>query len=429
MRRALLVAALLAGLAPAARAERPVLAGEATFGAPGGEILVHYATSGGDAPAPADADLDGVPDFVGHVATTAELALARFVALGFRRPISDGALGGDGRIDIYLRDLSSADGNAGLDSCDATNHCIGHVSAENDFAGYAYQTLTEGIRSVVPHELFHLVQDAYATDQPATWTEASAMWSVEHLFGDGCSDLERFLPAFVTRSFRPFDRPVGGFGDGYAYGAGLWPLYLEQRFGVGVVVAAWQASEHASFLDAIDEALRPAGSTTDDAWVDFTRANLFTGARAAGGDYAEAAAWPEVPREPAIATTGEIFIEGLSARYVPIHATARSQLAVTPTAGIRVAAWVVADAAGLIDGAALAGAPLSTTIEPGDYTLVVTGLSRATLTTAVTISLAVDPPPADAGCRATRPSPAAPLLVLAALLATRSRRRARPTRS
>ena len=422
MTRALVVAALVA-TPSVARAERPVLAGEATFGMAGGDVLVHYATTGVDAVAPADADHDGVPDFVGQVATTAELALARFIAVGFRRPLGDGARGGDGRLDIYLRDLASADGNAGIDACDATDHCVGFVAAENDFAGYAYASITEAIRSVVPHEIFHLVQDAYAGGQPATWTEGSAVWSVEYLFGDGCSDFERFLPAFVTRSFRPFERAVGGFGDGYPYGAALWPYYLEQRFGVGTVVAAWAASEHAPFLDAIDAALAPVGSTTDAAWADLTRANVFTGARAGGGDYVAAAAWPEVPREPAIATTGQIFIEGLSARYVPITAASRSQLAVTPT-GIRIAAWLVADGATLADGVALTadGAALVTTIAPGGYTLVVTGLARGSITTAVDVALTPapiveppPPPPPSAGCSASPGGPGALLLVLALL--------------
>jgi len=423
---AAVVCAIL-GVAPAALAARPVLADEARFGVPGGQILVHYATSGADAVPAADVDADGVPDFVATIATTAEQALARFIELGFRAPRSDGTLGGDGRIDIYLRDLTAADGNTGIDSCDAA-HCIGYISAENDYAQLGYSSVLEGIRSVVPHELFHLVQDAYSSAQPSTWTEGSAVWSVEHQFGADNSDFERFLPSFLTRSYRPFERPSGGFGDSYPYGAALWPYFLEHRFGVATVVDAWEASEQATFLDAIDVAVRSAGSTIDDTWTEFTRWNAFTGARAAAGPYPDAGSWPQVPLEPAIATAGTIFVEGVSARYVPIMVTSQPQLTVTPTGGIRIAAWVVGDATRFTDGIALEahGAALAATLAPGSYTLVVTGLSRGTITTEVDVALGSVPAEADdgGGCSATRPPHAAMVFVMAAVLWRRGRCRA-----
>ena len=289
-------------MASAADAARPTLAGEMTYGDAGGDILVHYTTTGADAAPTDDANTNGVPDFVEEVAAEAALALNHFVALGFRRPLDDGALGGDHRIDIYLRDLQEADGNASTDSCTG-DRCVGYIAAENDYIGFGYPSRLEGIRSVVPHELFHLVQDTYSNAQPASWTEGSAVWAVENLYADN-SDFERFLPSFITRSYRPFERPVAGFGDGYPYGAALWPYFLEHRFGVDAVVGAWTACEQSPFLDATDVALGSLGSSVDEAWSDFTRVNMFTGSRAALGDYPNPAAWKEVPREPTIGSKG-----------------------------------------------------------------------------------------------------------------------------
>jgi len=413
------------GLAPVASAARPVLASEATFGKPQGKLLIHYATSGADAVPLADTDGDGTPDFVNQVATTGELGLDHFLMLGFRRPLDDGTLGGDGRIDIYLRDLNSADGNAGTDSCTGT-HCIGYISAENDYAGYSYPSITEAIRSVVPHEIFHLVQNAYASTQPATWTEGSAVWAVENLFGAGNSDFERFLPSFITRSYRPFERPVAGFGDAYPYGAALWAYFLEHRFGVGAVVAAWAACEQAQFLDAANAALTPLGADIDAAWVEFTRWNLFTGARAKLGLYPDAAGWPAVPLEAPIETGGMVYVEGLSARYVPITVASRSRVTLAPPGGLRIAGWLVADGQGLADGVELEAekATLTATIDAGTYTLVVTGLSRGSIVTAVglTIDEPPDPPDHDGGC-ASGPAPRATALWLVAALAWCRRRR------
>src|SRR5689334_16003871 len=55
----------------------------------------------------------------GDVAALAERAYAAELADGYAAPISDGALGGDSRIDIYVDDLSSFGGSVGLAEWDA----------------------------------------------------------------------------------------------------------------------------------------------------------------------------------------------------------------------------------------------------------------------------------------------------------------------
>lgn len=392
MIRSLTLVAVLAGVA---HAERPTLADEATVGRPGGSILVHYATSGADAATPA---------FATEVADTAEDALTRLVALGFRRPISDGVLGGDDRIDIYLRDLRSADGNVSLDACDG-GLCIGYAQAENDFAGFHYPSITEGIRSVVPHELFHLIQNAYSTGQSATWSEGSAVWAVEHLYGASNADFERLLPAFLGKTFRPFERPAGGFGDAYPYGASLWPVFLEQAFGATTLVEIWAGCEQDDFLDATALVV-----PFDDAWIAFTRRNALTGAQAVAGGYPGAAAYPDAPREELGAT--RVAIEGLSARYVPLSIAERSRIELPTT--LRIAATA--------GGVEFTGSPLTATLEPGRYELVITGLSPNTLATDVEIAIG---PPDEGGC-ATSGSPA---LLPVVLLRRRRRRTVSPCMS
>lgn len=108
-----------------------------TYARPGGRVRVHFVTTTADAVLATDADASGVPDFVEEVALRGDEVLARFAAAGFRAPLSDGTLGGDDRLDIYLRDLAGADGSFGVDSCtDTPFRCVGDVTMENDFVGY-----------------------------------------------------------------------------------------------------------------------------------------------------------------------------------------------------------------------------------------------------------------------------------------------------
>jgi MYXO-CTERM domain-containing protein len=135
--------------------------------------------------------------------------------------------------------------------------------------------------------------------------------------------------------------------------------------------------------------------------------------------------WPEVLREPAIAGTGMVYVEGLSARYLPLTVASRSQLVLTPDKGIRIAGWLVADGRGFTDGIELDadGTTRAATIDAGSYTLVVTGLARGTIATAVSVELGA--PGSDGGGGCAVGSPSASPLALIALTAAMARRRRR----
>ncbi len=409
---AMLVAALFSVLVAqlaTASAARPLLADEATYRSPTGEVLVHYATTGIDAPATIDSNGNSVPDFVEQIERTASFAMQKFIQLGFARPLKDGVLGGDDRIDIYLRNVQNSDGNAGTDSC-LDNRCVGFAIVENDFAGFNYVSITEAVESVVPHELFHLIQYTYSAQQSTTWSEGSAVWAVEHLYGTGNSDMERFLPAFVSRTFRPFERDSNGFGDAYPYGAALWPYFLEQEYGPEVVLATWQNCTTQPFLKAHEATLAPYSVTIDQAWTMFTRWNAHTGSRASVGDgYVHAASYPEAPLETPIIltadapTTSTIFVEGLSARYVPLRLSQPQLIQILPGAGTRVVAVALPanqpltagrelTISAIVDGEPTA-APQPNVVPAGDYLLVITGLSRNTIATAVAIKITTPPSP------------------------------------
>ena len=95
--------------------------------------------------------------------------------------------GGDGRLDVYLVAMGGADGQAATEICTQTGHvsrCTGFILADNLFEEAGYASLDEGARTVLPHEIFHLVQNTYFADMDRWWAEGTAQWATKELHPD-----------------------------------------------------------------------------------------------------------------------------------------------------------------------------------------------------------------------------------------------------
>lgn len=306
----------------------------------GARFRVWYVTGTEDAVELADvAPADGIPDFVAEVGRVAEDTHVYFTDdLRFRRPevdtdyLAPADAGGDRRFDIYLRNLVGAGGSYEVDACqDVPDRCAGHLVMDNDFEGFSYPSDAIAIRARVSHEYFHAIQNAYSTGQDAKWTEGTAVWAAEKMYPEQ-DDYERLIRAFLEEPFRAFDRPSGpSSGDDYPYGAALWPTFLDERFGPDTVRHIWEATEDPErgtidFLLATEEILKFRYYTAlEEAWLEFTRWNLFTGDRAdPTRSYASSADWGQVALEPLIEASDQGLFEtrqqteGISARYTPI---------------------------------------------------------------------------------------------------------------
>ncbi len=407
MKRGLGVAlAVLAWALPGLAAARPVWTDARSLASAGGNVRVHYTTTGVDAVLIGDVNGDLVPDYVAEVAAVADTTLANLASRGFRAPLGDGTLGGDGRFDIYLINFASADGHFMGETCSgAPRTCSGYIEMENDLVGFSYPTRSEGIQVLVSHELFHAVQAAYPGDLPVAWSEGSATWNEEIAF-PAQNDFERLIPSFLAKTARPFERSGAGFGDLYPYGAALWPHYLELKFGAGTVRGVFELAPM-EFLDAADSVLRGKGSSLGAAFAEFTRWNLMTAERSdPARGWPAAAGWPSVMLEPALAgalpLSGEVWVEGLSARYQPIDVEAgagaqKLRLTATPGGGAEVAlglyVWDGRQLGELVEGRAEAGALLAE-VTPGAATrlfAVVSGVTRGKALAPIALTLEVAP--------------------------------------
>lgn len=272
-----------AGLAEGQRPDDP--AGTALFrfqdpsavvSSEGERVRVHYVLSGTDAVPTADNDSSGIPDFVELVIDTYDASLVTYRGAGFREPVSDGVLGGDERFDVYLIDFfGSADGSFQRDPCPEAP-CSGYMVQENDFEGYGYSSIDHAVSIVGSHELFHAVHSAYRGEAPTVFSEGMATWASE-FYDPNLADFESAIRGYLSEPSRPLSAMSSIILDRFAYGSALFFRYLQERFGVALLVALVETAEDNHWLTALDMLLQGRDSSFEEVFVQFAGWNLQSG--------------------------------------------------------------------------------------------------------------------------------------------------------
>jgi len=182
-----------------------------------------------------DEDQDEIPDYVSSVAEIYEEVLDFYLSLGFRAPLKDENLegnGGDGRYDVYLLDFAhQSDGAFSVEACmlDKPEQCMGYMVQENDFSGYNYPNLEIATRILASHEFFHAIQAAYDNDQGVVYSEGGAVWASD-IFDPELGDLSGFTRGYLGEPTRTLDVPPPGPVPSFAYGASIFFRFLEERY-------------------------------------------------------------------------------------------------------------------------------------------------------------------------------------------------------
>src|SRR4029079_13915700 len=138
------------------------------------------------------------------------------------------------------------------------------VLSEALFRGRVYATPAEGFKTVVAHELFHTVQNAYDSQLDRFWAEGTAQWAMKTVFPE-LVDFEGQLPAFFKDNTRSLDTQPSGVAAGFLYGSAVWPLFLTLRHGPDTVrlILEKEADETKS-VAAADAVLAGKGSSIAD---------------------------------------------------------------------------------------------------------------------------------------------------------------------
>jgi hypothetical protein len=198
----------------------------------------------------------------------------RLTTLMGRTPLSDLGTGlvskTDGRMDILLVDMpKNMEGNTATSTLGKCKAAPAHIYLSRNLP---YQ----GMIAQAAHEFMHAIEFSYNTASACvtdyyTTVEASAVWATNYVYP--VNDWEhKYAKSYLGNIKLAYDNKAAP--PLFRYGAYLLPLFLENRFGSGIVKDIWEkALVYSDELIAIDSALVGQSSSFAKEWPKFIAAN------------------------------------------------------------------------------------------------------------------------------------------------------------
>jgi hypothetical protein len=297
-------------------------------------FCIHYVTTTADAPPLDDVNQNGAPDIADDLGKLLESSRAALIALGYSyHGIDDEGLGGDTRLDVYIKAVGS-DFAAAVVPEDFKSFSPLRLSSYVIVNTAVFTELPPGyLDGIIPHELKHTFDAATFGNAPAWLFESSAVW-VENEIDDDSSIHTMFFPCWylwpefsldVPRDKAyPSDPRDNGMCEGapyHIYGSATFWFHASVVVGTNLNRDVWEhggaaCSSAVDFegpvvrrcvADTIAQVFESHGEDLGDVYADFTRKNykprrssVLLEAETPG----ELFAWPN-----------DVFIEQMAATY------------------------------------------------------------------------------------------------------------------
>jgi len=209
--------------------------------------------------------------------------------LGFRAPPPDG----DGRFDVYLRDVGSQGYYGACAPADDAAHSTSSCVLDDDFdpAQFGGAPAINSLKVTAAHEFFHVIQFGYDTGEDIWLMEGSAVWAEEQVYPT-VNDYLQYLPySAITHPRTPVDYMGTTSTDlFYRYGAVLfWKFLSESYRDPAIVRRVWEYADGSRYsLQAVTAALAERGSSFASAFAKFGVWNTEP-----GGSYGDRVLFPQ----------------------------------------------------------------------------------------------------------------------------------------
>lgn len=310
-------------------------------------FCVHWVAEGIDAPKLADADADGIPDYVLRVQEVAEHVYeVENEKLGWRPPKSDGRRGGGrGKTDVYLDQIGGAlFGYAAPDRGQGARgrlprHLHGYLVLDNDYDPREFPGTSpqQDLEVTFAHEYTHILQFGYDAYQDAWFAESTAVWMEDRVY-DGIDDYLRYVRRWTKR----YDTPLTA-NSIKEYGSAVWNEWLSRHYGPDVVRDAWSRAVHTRpggfSVAAYGSAIEAAGGS--DFSRDFARFALDLPEWRTDLVFPEGSSYPDLARQGSLPLGGQArrrLLNHTTFQLLRVHARAGRSLLVEAAAPRGIAA-------------------------------------------------------------------------------------------
>ncbi len=302
-----------------------------------GHFAIYYDTTGSNAPALITIDSSGNPHRIPGTVEAFVDSVGKFFnyawdyeigVLGYSPP----PVAVDGTYSVFIQNF----GGSGLygetmfsiDPIDPgpPARYATYIELDRDFQ-YVYEP-TRGmpaLKVTAAHEFHHSIQvGSYGTwDNDFYFYEITSTWMEDVVFGD-VNDYYQYLRGSFGEPTGQFATPEVSFstsGGLIEYSRAIWGKFIEKRFGRDLMRRTWDVMKHLPSIPSIDSALRAAGSSFPQAFVEWSEWNSHTGPVSDSVDfYTESRQYPPIARRQQIRYTapGQTFsdsIAGMSSVY------------------------------------------------------------------------------------------------------------------
>jgi methionine-rich copper-binding protein CopC len=280
--------------------------GEATYTVPeappvcSAHYCVHYVASTADAP---PGGLSYVNAMVGEFENVYNVENGQ---LGWAPPVPDGTAGGDGRTDVYIKNIGPDGlyGYAAPDPGQTGKHWAAFLVMDNDYAEPAFTSRYQNnfllpLQVTAAHEYNHVLHFGYDQNQDSWMFEATATWMEDKVYDD-INDYRGYLGEWAQRTTQPltqFNSPESGESNSKVYGDAVFNRWIDERYGADTIRRAWEVSvETGDFAPgAYEKALREKGTSFDDVFNQFSADTAEW--RSANTAFEEGQSFPDVQRQ------------------------------------------------------------------------------------------------------------------------------------
>ena len=196
----------------------------------------------------------------------ADSAYAQFVGLLGKIPPSDGTLGGDSKIDIYVGPVNyslllNSDGSSsyGVNAPDGGN-------SKSSFIIIRENLNDKNLKTTTVHEIFHAFQrafDCWLKKDNWWWIEGTATWSEDFIYPLDNTEqgyVENFIPKPQLSLFKN--------GDNFEYGAYVFPFFLSNSYDRMIVTKVFEGCKGG--VDPLSSADKTIDGGFKKNWKEFT---------------------------------------------------------------------------------------------------------------------------------------------------------------